>query len=161
MPKIEREDKNFVYYKVDVNGLDNFVVFVGEFKNWKSFENLAELPSFVVGTIYEKDGKTQANRGIKINIKNENNKEEINLETGIGPMNGAYATFLNWREGDEVIININRGKPEYGFILRQKGNEINFKKNIWGDYRDVRENILKSTISDIFNYLESFLGKPN
>jgi len=158
-PKVEKEDNNFVYYNVDVNGLDNLVIFVGEFKNWKSFENLVELPYFIVGTVFEKDGKTQADRGTKIKIKNENNGEEIDLETGIGPMNGAYATFLNWKEGDKLRISISGGKnSQYEFTLRQKGNEIDFKKNIWGDYRPKKENILKSTISDVFSYLGDLFG---
>ncbi len=153
-PGIVHEDEGNVYYLANANGLDNFAIFAGQFSEWNDFENLQGLPYFVVGTIYEKDGITHAGRGTKVEIKNEATGEEINLETGIGPMDGAYASFIPGNEGDKIIVEVDDNpKSLYSFRLRQQGNELNFKKNNLGNYKAKKQNILIAKMSRIISML--------
>ncbi len=155
VPKIIKEDENYIYYKVEINGLDYFVIFAGKFRDVKKFDNLIEMPYFVVGTIFENDGKTQSERNKEIKILNEKTGQEIIIYSGIGPMDGAYATYINGEQGERIIIKIgDNDKSSYKFTLNnQRGNEINFKKNILGNYKAKKENILNLEISNLINFL--------
>jgi PGF-pre-PGF domain-containing protein len=154
-----KEDDDSFYYESQVKSL-GYLAIVAERLEIFKLSGKTEIPYFVVGTVYEKDGKTQSSANIPIRIVNEKTGDETNLETGIGPMNGSYAVVIPGEKGDRMSITVNNNEDsKISFVLREKGNYVDFKKNRLGEnFRAQTRNIKKLNNGDLFEFLRQLLN---
>jgi PGF-pre-PGF domain-containing protein len=155
-----KEDEDYAYYESSTNGLDYLAITVGKPEVNDLLDKSLDIPYFIIGTIYEKDGKTQVGAGMPIKIINENTLTEINLATGVGPMTGSYAVILPGEKGDKIAIMPNSdGKSKKSIILsKNKGNYIDFRKKGSGESFNAQVRSIKKLDNGFLEVLRQLFG---
>lgn len=158
--EIIAENEQYYTYASHINGLGIITIFVGEYRDWQHFTNLNTVPYFVVGTVYETNGRTHAPAGTQITIQNEETEQTLTLHTGIGPLSGSYAVIVPGEKNDEISIMImNDSSSTYTFRLKQQANQIDFKKKLIGqNYRAKKGNTSRLKLSTLLETIRNLLG---